>query len=91
MEHTHGLRRAQELAAQHCKLAADMVRVGRVLCLAAALLSALKPAPFLYRPAPPPPNLWLQIRCLPAAQSDHAEIAREALIQITHKVLTRKK
>ncbi|KXZ56018.1 hypothetical protein GPECTOR_2g1570 [Gonium pectorale] len=31
------------------------------------------------------------IRCLPAAQSDHAEIAREALIQITHKVLTRKK
>ncbi|KAG2452545.1 hypothetical protein HYH02_002782 [Chlamydomonas schloesseri] len=55
IERTQGLRRAEELAAQHAKAAADM------------------------------------IRCLPTAQSDHAEIAREALIQITHRVLTRKK
>ncbi|EFJ50585.1 hypothetical protein VOLCADRAFT_88541 [Volvox carteri f. nagariensis] len=55
IQRTQGLRRAEELAAHHAKIAADM------------------------------------IRCLPVAQSDHAEIAREALIQITHKVLTRKK
>lgn len=55
LERTQGIKRAQELAAHHCSMAAEMVR------------------------------------CLPAAQSDHAEIAREALVQITHKVLTRKK
>ncbi|GLI58939.1 hypothetical protein VaNZ11_000727 [Volvox africanus] len=55
IQRTQGLRRTEELAAHHAKMAAEM------------------------------------IRCLPAAQSDHAEIAREALVQITHKVLTRKK
>lgn len=50
-----GIARAQELAAHHCRLAAE--------------------------------SIW----ALPAACGEHAEIAREALLKITDKVLTRTK
>jgi geranyl diphosphate synthase len=55
VQQSDGLQEARELAAQHCRLAADT------------------------------------IRALPPAASDHAAISRQALIQITSRVLNRSK
>lgn len=81
-------------AGNNCKrgsadMSADPSTIGSGADVEKILSSArLNPAS---APHPPCVGVRPQVRCLPAAQSDHAEIAREALVQITHKVLTRKK
>jgi hypothetical protein len=58
------------------------------------------PQPEATLPSPPPPphthppttvRARAQVRSLPEARSEHAELSRAALVELTQRVLTRRK